>query len=595
MTDTVLHPLQSLLWPEQGISSERDLYVHASGPVALSMAQNCLIFATGGRAGFETAANLFNLGKWRRHCGLTDLRLSLEGEGRFELAVVQAFTERSWEWIYSEPVELHPGRPFRLNLTQLLLPEAQGVVFFELRALSEGRLTGATWETAQAPKRLPELALSITTFRREAAVQASVARFEAFMARSPLAPYLHLFVVDNGRSAGVQPSAYVTPIGNENLGGSGGFARGLLAAEVRGASHCLFMDDDASIHMGALERTWTFLAHATNPNTAIAGGMTMANHRWALWESGAIFDRSCRPQWIGTDLRDFRQVLEMEVESTGAKPHNFYGGWWYFAFPIAGAKHRPFPFFVRGDDVSFSIANAFDIVTLPGVVCFQDADFSDKESLQTLYLDLRSHLVHHLALPAMDIGRTGTLKIPAWFFLRSMMQCHYETLEALNLALEDVLRGPDFFAEHADMAERRDRLGKIRKVEAWTPLTGAPPASRRRFDPRHNRLLRGMMKYSLNGHLLPFFGFWGNHVTLKSGQRGQLNEAWGAARITYVSADGSQSFTVRHSKLAALRQGMRMLKNGLALARRYPALKRDWRDGYDRLATTDFWKSKLGL
>lgn len=595
MTDTDLHVLQSLLWPEPGISTERDLYVRLEGAVALSMTGQRLHFGAGGAARFDTAANLFNLGKWQRNCGLSDLRLRLEGRGRFELVVIQAPARRSRERLVNEVVELEPGWPLSLDLSALLLHEPRSVVCFTLLALGEGELTGAAWETAQPPKHLPQLALSITTFRREAAVEASVARFESFMAQSPLAPFLHLFVVDNGRSAEIRPSAHVTPIGNENLGGSGGFARGLLAAEDRGATHCLFMDDDASIHMGALERTWAFLAHADNPRTAVAGGLTMANHRWAIWESGAIFRQNCKPQWLGTDLRDSGEVLQMEQESTGPKPHDFYGGWWYFAFPVAHAKYRPFPFFVRGDDVSFSIANDFDIVTLPGVVCFQDADFSDKESLQSLYLDLRSHLVHHLALPDMDIGRIATLKIPAWFFLRSMMQCHYETLEALNLAIEDVLSGPDFFAANADMADRRATLGQIRKTEAWRPLQEAPPPSRRRFDPRQNRFWRMVMKYSLNGHLLPFFGLWGNHVTLDSGQRGQLHEVWGAARITYISSDGEQSFTVRHSKRAAMRQGLRMLRNGLRLSRSYVAQKQQWRSGYEQLASTSFWKGRLGL
>lgn len=348
------------------------------------------------------------------------------------------------------------------------------------------------------------------------------------------------------------------------------------------------MDDDALIHMGALERTWTFLAYADDPKTAVAGGLTMARDRWAMWESGAIFQQRCKPQWLGTDLRHFGQVLHMEQESTRPKPHNFYGGWWFFAFPVPHATYRPFPFFVRGDDVSFSIANDFDIVTLPGVVCFQDTDFSDKESLQTLYLDLRSHLVHHLALPNMYIGRKATLQIPAWFFLRSMMQCHYETLEALNLAVEDVLQGPDFFAANADMAGRRATLGQIRNTEAWRPLQDAPPPSRRRFDPRHSRFWRMVMKYSLNGHLLPFFGLWGNHVTLHSGQRGQLHEVWGAARVTYISGDGQQAFTVRHSKRAAWRHGLRMLHNGWRLSRSYPALNQTWRAGYERLASAAF-------
>lgn len=588
------HVLQTFLWPEPGISTEHLLYMRLHGPAAYSYNTQAITFATGGTAKFDTAANHFNLGKWRRYCGLEQVALRLEGQGRFELVVFHVLHNRSWERPVNDVIQLEPGVPFRLDLTPALDNQTEGLLFFTLRALGEGRLDQAAWETCQAPRRQPQLVLSITTFKREAAVKASVDRFEAFMARSSLAPHLHLIVVDNGRSADIAPSQHVTPIANENLGGSGGFARGLLEAEARGATHCLFMDDDASVHMGAVERTWAFLAYAIDPRTAIAGALASAQHRWMIWENGAVFDRSCHLQWLGTDLRDFQQVANMEMESTADKPHNFYGGWWYFAFPIAGARYRPFPFFVRGDDISFSIANDFNIVTLPGVICFQDQDFADKESAQTLYLDLRNHIVHHLALPQMDIGLFRTLTIPARFFIRSLLQCHYESLSALNLAVEDVLRGPAFFAENADMAERRARIAAFRKNEAWKPIEGPLPQPSIRFNP-HKLLPRQLMKFTLNGYILPFFQLYGNRLVLESGQRGRIRETWGAAEITYVSADGSQYFTVRHSKRAALREGWRMLRNGIRLMREYPRLKLEWREGYEKLASTEFWLRRLGM
>ncbi|MCF8509943.1 MAG: glycosyltransferase [Rhodobacteraceae bacterium] len=563
--------------------------------MSLSMSEKSLTFAKDGVAAFDTSANMLNLGKWRRHCGLNDLKLQLEGAGEFYIEVFQVLQNSSRKRLYTEVARLSLGTSLVLDLSQNITDEWQGCVVFFLRALGRAKLTAATWVTEDAPRQLPSLALSITTFKREAAVQTSVERFKHFMTKTHLAPYLHLIVVDNGQSANIATSEHVTAIENANLGGSGGFSRGLLEAESRGASHCLFMDDDASINMGAIERTWNFLAYAENTKTAVAGGITMANQPWALWESGATFDRVCRPLWGGTDLRSTEQALAMEHGSTGAKPHNFYGGWWYFAFPIKQITYHPFPFFVRGDDVSFSLANDFEIVTLPGVVCFQDADFSDKESLQTLYLDLRSHLVNHLALPQMDIGRWGVVGIAARFFARSMMQCHYDSLAALNLAVSDVLRGPAFFAANCDMAERRARLGKMRQTEAWRPLEGAPPASRRRFDPRGSRFWLLVMKYSLNGMFLPLFGLWGNQVTLKSGQRGQLHEIWGASQVTYVNADGSQMFIVRHSKARALREGLKMIANMTRLALQFSDIRALWRKGYADLTTQGFWTKTLGL
>ena len=594
-TEPTATVLQALLWPEQGIVTEHALFYRLGGTCAFNDESNDIHFEPGGQVSFDTAANLFNIGKWWRSTGIEDLRLHLRGAGRFELVVFQVLPERSWEQLAHRVVTLAPD--CEIDLSHFRRLRVAGLLYFTLTALEAGHLAGASWVSRQPPRRLPRIALSITTFRREAAVRRTVARFDDFMATSPLARHLHLIVVDNGQSAGIAPRPHVTPIANENLGGSGGFARGLTEAESRGFTHCIFMDDDASINLGAVERVWAFLAYALDDATAVSGGLAMANHRWSIWENGATFDRRCRPQWLGTDMRDFGQITHMEIATTRHHPANFYGGWWFFAFPIAGLRYRPFPFFVRGDDVSFSIANGFDIVTLPGVICFQDEDFADKESLQTLYLDLRSHLVHHLALPGMDIGRKATIGIAFDFFMRSLLQCHYETLEALNLAVEDVMRGPAFFAANADMSARRATLSALRKTEGWKPLTAAPPPERINLK-LHGpglkaRFWRFVLNLTLNGYFLPFFGRWGNSVTLRSGQRGDIGAHWGAARITYVSGDGTQTFTVQHSKGKALPQITRMVRNLLAFRRNYSRIRADWRKGYGELTTQGFWAERF--
>ena len=596
MTDTTTDPafntLQSLIWPEQGICTERDLYLRPSERVGLSESRHEVRLGKDAMVSFDTWFNLFNVGKWINDCALSTLYLQLQGEGEFQVTVFLATPHRSWQRL-EEMVSLTPGTPARLDLTEMIGedPDA-GVLFFELRSLQPGAiLTGAQWQTQDAPRRSPDLMLSITTFRREAAVQRTVQRFERHIADSALKDHIRLTVVDNGQSAELTDSAHVTVIPNENLGGAGGFSRGLLAARDSGASHCLFMDDDASIHMDSLERTWLFLAYATDPATAVAGAMINAAHRWSIWENGAVFNGRCLPQYMGTDLRDPGQVHAMEFATTGPAPDNFYGGWWYFAFPVDLVKHQPFPFFVRGDDVSFSLIHDFNIVTLNGVVSFQDS-FTDKESPLTWYLDLRSHMAHHLSLPSMDVGAIRTLKIAVWFFLRNLPRMHYETLSAINLALEDVLEGPAFFDANADMAQRRGAIKTLTEEEAWVLATPAlisnpvrehPPAWWKRF----------LMKLTLNGHLVPFYKLFGRKITLTAEHRGSLGWVWGASQITYLSANKRQCYTVHHSKTKFLRQSARFCGNALRFLRGYDGLKQAWEDGYETLTTETYWRRKL--
>lgn len=590
--------LQALMWPEPGICTERELYLRAQGPAgpvsAADGTPDGYRFFAGSCARFDTWFNLFNAGTWKRQCSLQSLYLLLEGEGSFTVSVFAAPRGRSWDRT-DHIVELAAGAPVRLDLSAVLDSAGDtAVLFFELQAAGgDAVLSQAAWQTADAPRRTPRLALAVTSFKREAEVARTVERFCAFRERSWMKEHVQLIVTDNGQSVDLPPRDGVTVIPNENLGGAGGFTRGLLETRARGASHCLFMDDDASIHMESLERTWMLLAYAEDPATAVAGAMISEQHRWAIWENGARFFTRCLPLYMGTDLRDFGQTAEMEWEVSGPPPQGLYGGWWYFAFPVEQAEHLAFPFFVRGDDVSFSLVNGFNIVRLNGVVSFQES-FTEKESPQTWYLDLRSHMAHHLSLPALDVGAKGVLKIAVWFFLRNLPRMHYDTLSAINLAVEDVMRGPAFFDENADMAGRRADIKVLTATESWQdlePQAALPPV--RHHPPAAWR--RHLMKFSLNGLLVPGFARLGRRITVQAENRGALGICWGAAEITFLNAARSKYYTVRHSKRAAWRETLRFAKNARAFLQAYERLAADYRMQYGSLTSEPYWQAKLGL
>lgn len=596
------HTLQALMWPEAGISTERDLYVRTNGASAISVSKREVQFVPSGLADFGTWFNIFNTEKWKRECGLSDLALALTGEGTFEVTITLAARERSWETVLAEIITLDPaidGGTLRLDLQHILAaPHVDGIAFFSLKAMGEGKLCQAEWQTRDLPKRTPKLNLAVTTFKREEDVIRTMRRFESYMDTSPLAEHIHLTVTDNGQSvADAMDTSTLPPcislVPNENLGGAGGFTRGLLETRDRGDTHCLFMDDDAAIHMESLERTWIFLAYATDPNTAVAGAMIGEAHRWAIWENGALFHGRCLPQHSGTDLRNIFEMSEMELEAARPVPWNFYAGWWFFAFPVEAAEHLAFPFFVRGDDVSFSLANDFNIVTLNGVVSIQEG-FTEKESPLTWYLDLRSHMVHHMTIPDLDIGKWSVLKIAAWFLLRNLPRMHYETIEAINMALEDVTRGPEFFDENADMATRRADIKALTVEEAWKPLTNEKnmPAHRETHTPFWHRTL---LKLTLNGHLVPGFEKLGSKILLLAPQRGKMGVFWGASEITNLNTDRTKYYTVRHSKSKGWKGILRFIKASRTFLSDYDELLVRYRKSYDEYTHESYWRNKLAM
>lgn len=588
--------LQNIIFPEPPICSEDGLYFRLNTSTAFDPADPGLHLRPGGTACFNTYFNALNIGKWHKECHLDGLYLSLSGAGTFKLTVWQVDIDTAEKVIFQDTITLEPSTEFQADLSQYQRTAPSSLIYFDLKALTNARFLGAKFLTGTVVKALPSLAISITTFRREAEIKATAKRLEKYLQRFEFRDHVAVFVVDNGQSAKIATSKKITCLQNRNLGGAGGFARGLLEAEKAGFSHCLFMDDDATFHLENIHRTYVFLALNRAPCAAVAGAMISNTYKWRLWENGAVFNRSCRPMSGGTDLREFDELLEMEGKSTEEKPHNFYGGWWFFAFPIAHVTHYPFPFFVRGDDINFSLANNFRISTLSGVVSFQD-DFSEKESPQTLYLDLRNHLVQHLTIDALNIGAFRCARIALWFILRNAVKFQYETCDVLLLSWRDVMRGPGFFTENADMAPRRQSIKDMIDVETWKPVAELDLHERRRFNPNRKLWLpiRALLRLSQNGHFLPFYSLWANHVVVPPEERGLFKQVWGSSRLTYLNRDRRMGYTVRQSKLRFAGLMWQTLVTGLRFVAGYQKLRRAYKAQYPAMTSKPYWTRLLDI
>lgn len=593
--------LQRLILPDPAICTETDLYATLNDLAFLRLTQAEIVFLPGGQASFDTYMNLFNLGVWARAASLPGLTLRLRGEGRCHLRLWrQTRPQDAGQALIEDIITLSPGGvTFDIATLMDLTTRPEGLLCLRLTALSNATLTGGAWETAQPTSLKPHrLAISITTFRREAAVALTAARVTAFLdgegghLLAAAGTSAHLFMVDNGQSASPAPHPALSVIPNANLGGAGGFARGLAAAQDGGFSHCLFMDDDASFQMEALLRTAAFLQLADSPRAAVSGAMISAVRPDRMWENGAVFDRLCRPQHVGTDLRDPRAVAGMELSAARAKPPGFYAGWWYFAFPLAHVRHYPFPFFVRGDDISFSLVHRFDSVTLNGVVSFQE-DFSAKESPLTLYLDLRNHLHHHLVQDGMEIGANGTAKIVARFLLRSIVRMHYDSAEAQLLAWDDVMAGPAFFADNADMTAKRPQVLALARTEAWRAVEPGDLALPELSDTPPGPGFSRFMKYTLNGHLLPFWRRFGRQVRIPVSHRGLIWALWGLKGAVFVNADETRAYRVSHSKPRAFGLIWRALRTYLRWRAAYPGLQSAHRAAYAEMTARRFWEARF--
>jgi galactofuranosylgalactofuranosylrhamnosyl-N-acetylglucosaminyl-diphospho-decaprenol beta-1,5/1,6-galactofuranosyltransferase len=575
--------LQALVFPEAELAAHPALYARLSGGARFT--PDGLSLDTGAIAGFDTYFNAFDAGEWRAATTVDALGFRLEGEGPVTVRLLLSFPDGREKELAAQEATLAPGKPQRISLG----PVGSGIIHAEITARGAARIIGGGFTTPDAPPAWPRLTIAITTFRREQAVAATARRLDAFLRAYAHANSIEVLIVDNGGTAEIAPTAHIRRVVNANLGGAGGFARGLIEARACGASHCLFMDDDAMFHMENLARTHAFLAFARDPATALAGAMITNTHPHQVWENGAVFDGICHPLHNRTDLADRAALYAMLFAAADPLPVNGYGGWWYFAFPVDHARHDPFPFFVRGDDSGFSLANPFSIRTLNGVVSFQDA-FGEKETPLIHYLDLRYHLVHHLVFESLDRGPLGTAWVALQLILRSVAKFHYASAEAQLIALDDVLSGPDFFLANADMSARRAEIAALSGPETFRPIDAAPVPAQRRG------LVRELAwALTLNGHLVPLHAWFGDDRVLPLAQRGPIWPIFGARSLTYVDPENSTGYTMRQSKRRGLALAGRGLARSITLMRRSRALKALYRGRYDDITREATWRKLLGL
>ena len=203
------------------------------------------------------------------------------------------------------------------------------------------------------------------------------------------------------------------------------------------------MDDDASCEAGSLFRSMSFMRHGRDSKTSLSGAMLYENIQFLQWENGAWFDGGCHSLHRNLDLRDAQNLLLNEKESTT----RIYGAWWFFLFPISEVKQYSFPFFVRGDDIDFSYSNDFQVVLLNGISCWQQ-DFKTKENALTVYLFIRSHVMHHLTIPHLKCSFRTIWKILWGHFAAYNNSYFYGTAACVNLAITHILEGPEFWEKN---------------------------------------------------------------------------------------------------------------------------------------------------
>lgn len=398
---------------------------------------------------------------------------------------------------------------------------------------------------------------------------------------------ISLVVVDNSQNITEEEACGATIIKNENYGGSGGFTRGLLHLKDNGFTHCLFMDDDASCEIESILRTFQFFQNTDDPSYAIAGSLFDEENPHTLIEKGAEFQNGgWRSRHNGADISNPETLKKVLQDDRLAD----YGGWWFFAFNISYVRYFPFPTFVRGDDVLFSLDNKFKILTPLDIFCWGDS-FYLKEGPIQVYLDTRSMILINLV---SDRGSIFSLVYRTLVsFFKYFLMFKYESALAQIEAMKDFMKGPAFYEENLNAQNIFKKIGaltvteRMKKVEAFSLV---------KEKEGNSKVKTFLFLLTLNGLLLPNFLL--EEKTLVKLKKDPTKNFWKTFRykkVQYICEKTSTGITLEMNRIKAMRVLIEFLGIYSKLILSYFSLKDSYGKAHKRFTSEKFWRSVYKL
>ena len=370
----------------------------------------------------------------------------------------------------------HTGEVTKINQNQTwqtldipIIPGREDVIEgFIIKTHGEDvRIRNCYWgvETKSQPEKV-KLALITPTFRKEEYIERNISYLKANFFADDTGKNSHFFVIDNGRTLDhTLEDKNISIIANPNVGGSGGFARGMLEVLKNKTSftHVLLMDDDVSLCAESIKRTINLIS-ILKPEwqrSFISGAMLNFDIKdmqredvgWVTPQGGCVSQKPVLRMTLTEDL-----VLNETLEPSEEMKKNTYAAWWYCAMPVKIIEENglPLPIFVRGDDAEYGFRAKPKFITMNSI-CTWHKDFPTKYSaVIDRYYTLRNTLCAQLAT-----GFAPHSNFMAPLCGAVELELHkfgYSNATFALEALEDFFRGPNFLANPVLNKKRFDQL-----------------------------------------------------------------------------------------------------------------------------------------
>ena len=341
-----------------------------------------------------TYFNAFPASYWRRWTQLRDIRLVVETAGHGSVAVYKSNARGTVQRVDGARVDGDSRTEFLLSIK----PFGDGGWYWFDLASGAGDLVlkEARWEGPPALRAGEQATIQITTMDKPDFCLANIRTLADHPEALELAR--EVIVVDQGsRKVVAEPGfadvaarlgSKLRIINQANLGGSGGFARGMYEGVNNGSDYVLLLDDDVVIEPESILRMMAFSGRCKNP-TIVGGHMFDLYSRSTLYSMGETIDaRTFSPSQPHEDMQMRHDFSVSNLRQTPWLHRRFdvdYNGWWMCMVPTSIIRDigLPLPLFIKWDDSEYGLrarAAGYRTVSLPGAALWH-ISWLDKDDL----------------------------------------------------------------------------------------------------------------------------------------------------------------------------------------------------------------------
>lgn len=442
------------------------MYYHTDQLLAPDPRTGDWTIAGAGTVDFTTYFNALSVLKLLKYTRATAFRLHIDVKSAKPVTLTQTRAERlSMQPQLVESVTAHvPGDNKWHEVTLDITTEPTTVIAgFQIATQAKTTIRNGWYEVEfDGDPRDVELAIATTTFRKERFIERNIelVKTELLGSDYDIAKHLTMHVIDNGSTldAAALSDDHVTVTPNENVGGAGGFARGMIESleQSTPATHVLLMDDDVEVSPESILRTYNLLRIVNDEyaEAFVSGAMlNIEDTQDQKEDTGFIstYDGSCVPAKPPLQVTKFVDVVYNECYdeqlSVPADAHR-YAAWWYCVIPTAVIERNglPLPVFVRFDDVEYGIRCNPKFMTMNGI-CVWHAKFDIRYNAGVeRYQTIRNQMIGQMTTGLVPDTKTMLHSLHHMVDLECR-KFNYTDAELALQGFEDFLKGPKFIMQ----------------------------------------------------------------------------------------------------------------------------------------------------